>query len=74
MESINAMAEFTEIMRCNPMKAYDFISNNYYRFTKDELAAIIKELLYGIRNDCKSEMNMLLEDVAFELDEQYKNS
>ena len=25
---------------------YDFISNNYYRFTKDELATIIKEFEY----------------------------
>lgn len=25
---------------------YDFIANNYYRFTKDELATIIKEFEY----------------------------
>jgi hypothetical protein len=71
MESINAMAELIEIMEREPNKAYDFIGNNYYRFDKDELASIIKELLYAIQNDCKSEMYMLLEDAAIELDNQY---
>ena len=72
MESIRMMAEFTEVLKHNPKHAYDFIADNYYKMQKEELATIIKELLYGIYNDCYSpQMEQLLDDVAIELDEQY---
>jgi hypothetical protein len=32
MDNINAMAEFTELMKHEPNKAYDFISNNYTNY------------------------------------------
>ena len=72
MESIKAMAEFTEILKHNPKHAYDFIASNYYRMNNTERVSIIKELLYGIYNDCDSmTMEQLLYDVAVELDDQY---
>lgn len=72
MDSIRTMAEFTEVLKNSPKLAYDFISINHYKMNKTEIVAIVKELLYGIYNDCDSmQMEQLLDDVAVELDEQY---
>ena len=72
MGSIRTMAEFTEVLKNNPKLAYDFISINSYKMDKTEIVAIVKELLYGIYNDCDSmQTEQLLGDVAIELDEQY---
>ena len=72
MESIKTIAAFTEVLKNNPRKAYDFISMNYYKMDRSDLAAIIKELLFGIYNDCDTALvRELLRDVAIELDEQY---
>lgn len=72
MESIKAMAEFTEVLKYNPSHAYDFICSNYWKLSKAELAEIVKELLYAIHKSCSdSQMEQLLDDVAIELDEQY---
>lgn len=71
-ESIKAMAQFTEILRNNPNHAYDFISNNYWKMSKEELANIAKELLYGVEEYVlKGEFKAIMENVAVELDEQY---
>lgn len=72
MESIKTVAEFTEVLKNNPKQAYDFIAMNYWKLDKSDLAAITKELLFGIYNyytpdDCYG----LLNDVAIELDDQY---
>lgn len=73
MESIKVMAEFTKVLKDKPSYAYDFICNNYYKMDNAEMAAIIKELLYGIHNICNHyQMEQLLDDVAAELDEQYE--
>ena len=72
MGSIRTMAEFTEVLKNSPKLAYDFISINSYKMDKTEIVAIVKELLYGIYNDCDSmQTEQLLGDVAIELDEQY---
>ena len=74
MESIKKMAEFTDILKeKNKLSyAYEFISDNYHKMDKTELAAIIRELLFGINNYLDDYRVMrLLEDVAVELDEQY---
>ena len=72
MENVNTMAEFTEVLKSDPKHAYDFISNNYHKMDKEDLVAIVKELLYSIHHNCDaSEMSQLLSDVAIELDEQY---
>lgn len=76
MENIVAMAEFTEILKNEPRKAYDFISCNAYRFEKDDLKEILKELLYSLSYHVKNRFygdlySAILEDVQVELDEIY---
>lgn len=67
------MKEFIEVLKNNPDKAFDFISNNYYKMNKDELKDIVKELLYAIHtNTLKVEHDKILEDTADELAEQYE--
>ena len=71
-QSIKTMAEFTDVLKNNPDHAYDFISNNYYKFDKDELVNIIKELLFSMKNNCHlQQREFILNDAAIELDEQY---
>lgn len=66
------MKEFIELLENNPDKAYDFISNNYYKMSKDELKDITKELLYAMYDKMtKEEHNMALADVAEELKSFY---
>ena len=66
------MKEFIEVLKNNPEKAYDFICNNYYKMSKDELKDITKELLYAVySNTNKVEHNKILEDVAIELEDSY---
>ena len=65
------MKEFVEVLKNNPNGAFDYISNNYYKFSKDELKDIIKELLYSIEENTihKSEYNKVLYDAATELED-----
>ena len=70
--SIETMANFTEILKNEPKKAYDFIANYGYLFDKNELINIIKELLYGMYSsllDSIFENTML--NIGIELDDQY---
>ena len=75
-ESINAIMEFTEILKNEPEKAYDFIVCNSYRFKKEELCNILKELLqsmqYHINNSFYGDLyKNILGDAQIELDENY---
>lgn len=66
------MKEFIEVLKNNPDHAYDFISNNYYKMSKEELKDITKELLFAIyENVTKTEHNDILNDVAKELEDSY---
>ena len=66
------MLELIETLKNNPDGAYDFICNNYYNMSKEELKDIIKELLYAVHdNTSKAEHNKILDDVAIELAENY---
>lgn len=73
----NIMKQFIQILRNNPDKAFDFISNNSYLFSKNELVDIIKELLYSIYNDAKwylittTDYNRILENAADTLEDIY---
>lgn len=75
-ENIHAIMEFTEVLKNEPEKAYDFISCNAYRFTKEGLTDILKELLYSISYHTNTSFYMdlyknILLDVQKELDENY---
>lgn len=66
------MLEFINELKNNPNGAYDFICNNYYKMSKEELKDIAKELLYAIHsNTDKVEHDKMLDDVATELAESY---
>lgn len=72
-DSVKCMMEFTEILKNEPSKAYDYITNNSYRMQKDDIVNILKELLYGMHNGCyHPQYEQILEDVQIELDEQYE--
>lgn len=67
------MQELINVLKNNPDGAYDFICNNYYKMSKEELKDIAKELLYAIHsNTDKAEHNKMLDDVATELSESYE--
>lgn len=66
------MMELVNVLKSNPSGAYDFICNNYYKMSKEELKEFVKELLYAIHtNVSESEHNKILDDVAEELAESY---
>lgn len=44
----NVIKEFMDCIKNNPNHAFDFICENYNRFSKEELKDICKELLYAI--------------------------
>lgn len=68
----DVIKEFIEVLENNPHKAYDFISNEYYRMDKDTLKDIAKELLYAMYDKMtKEEHDEALADVAEELKSFY---
>lgn len=67
------MEELINVLKNNPNGAYDFICNNYYKMSKEELKDFAKELLYAIHsNTDKTEHDKILDDVATELAENYE--
>ena len=75
-DNTHAMMEFTEILKNEPSKAYDFISCNIYRFTKEGLADILKKVLFSIKYHTDTSFyddlyEYILRDVQIELDENY---
>ena len=67
------MTDFIDVLKNNPDAAYDFICNNYYKMSKEELKDIAKELLYAIHDNVdKVEHNQILEDAANELADTYE--
>ena len=67
----NIMVEFVEVLKNNPNHAYDFIANNYYKFSKEELASVTKELLYAIHYFNKTQEAEILESVGIELKDNF---
>lgn len=64
------MLELINVLKNNPNGTYDFICNNYYNMSKEELKDFAKELLYAIHtNTDKAEHDKILNDVAVELAE-----
>lgn len=67
------MKGFIKELENNPNGAYDYICNNYYKFSKEELKDIIKELLYTVYdNMTEKEHNDIMSKVAEELKEAYE--
>ena len=78
-DNTKAMMEFTEILKNEPQKAYDYISCNAYRFTKNDLTDILKEVLYSIHYHVNNRFygdlyRDILGDVQIELDESYNEA
>lgn len=68
----NLMKQFIEILRNDHDKAFDFIANNAWQFSKDELRNICKELVYGIYKSVEDvDQDSLFENVADELFDWY---
>ena len=65
----NTMKNFVEVLKNNPNHAYDFIANEYWKMSKEELASITKELLYAIYYFDKAKEEEILESVGIELEE-----
>ena len=63
------MKKFIEVLKNNPNHAYDFIANNYWKMSKEELASITKELLYAIHYFNKLQEKEILESVGTELED-----
>jgi hypothetical protein len=60
------------VLKHNPNAAYDYICNNYYKMSKDELKDFAKELLFAIHiRTTEAEHNQILADVAEELEDFY---
>lgn len=73
MESIKTLAELLEVMKANPRRTYDFISENSYLLSKSELVDVIKELLYSVHSFCsEAKAAEMLCMAADELEYQYK--
>ena len=66
------MNELLSVLKNSPDSAYDFICNNYYKMSKEELKDFAKELLFVIhvKND-KVEHDKYLKYVANELEMFY---
>lgn len=78
-DNTHAMMEFTEVLKNDPKKAYDFISRNTYRFTKEGLADILKEILYSLHHHVDNRFygslyTDILGDVQVELNENYDDA
>lgn len=66
------MRYFIGVLKNNPYRAYDFICENYYKMSKEELKDIAKELLYVIHAVTnEEEHNKMLNYVAIELEDFY---
>ena len=73
MESIKTIAELLDVMKENPRRTYDFISENSYLLSKSEVIDVVKELLYSIHSFCsESQAVEMLAMAADELEYQYK--
>jgi 20S proteasome alpha/beta subunit len=69
VDKMDAMKKFISVLNNNPDAAYDFICNNYYNMSKEDLKNVAKELLFVIHAKMeKEEHNKALGYVAEELE------
>lgn len=67
------MKQFVKVLNENPNGAYDYIANNYHKYSKGELTDIVKELLYAIHDKAKLEHDEIMASVAEELEFNYED-
>jgi 20S proteasome alpha/beta subunit len=65
----NIMLNLIKCMEETPERTYDFICNNYWNMSKEELKDVAKELLYEISRT--REEGDILERIAEELKDSY---
>ena len=70
------MMNFTELLKNEPEKAYDFITYNAGGLSRDVLIDILKEILHSLKYNLNDQTygdlhNKILEDVQIEIDEKY---
>ena len=76
-ENKSMMEQFIDCLKNSPDHAFDFMANEYYKFSKDELKDICKELLYAVyyvesRGDItESDSKAIYECVVSELSDSY---
>ena len=76
-ENKSMMERFVDCLRNSPDGAFDFIANEYYKFSKDELKDICKELLYAVyyvesrEYITEDDSKAIYECAANELEERY---
>lgn len=78
-ESIHAVMDFTEVLKNEPEKAFDFITCNAYRFEKGDIVNILKELLCSLNYHTNKRFygelySNILTDVRLEIDDDYEES
>lgn len=59
--------DFIECLKNNPNHAYDYITDNAWAMSKDNLTDICKELIYAVISYGTVEKKEILGDVAEEL-------
>ena len=65
------MKDLIKAVKSKKYSLYDYISNNYYNLTKEELKEIIKEIDYAIYKNYGEEITIKIENEA--LDEIAQN-
>ena len=73
MDSTKTLSDLLEVMKKNPRRTYDFISEHSYILSKSEIVDMVKELLYSIHSFCdEAQAAEMLAMAADELEYQYK--
>lgn len=71
-DSISCMMELTEILKNEPNKAKEYIENNIYRMSKEDISNILIEVLRGLEVGCyHPQFEKIMTDIQIELDEHY---
>lgn len=66
--------EFIDCLKNNPNHAYDYIANNSWAMSKNNLTDICKELIYGIIDyETKIEAKEIFSNVAEELNDLWED-
>ena len=65
------MEKFIEVLKNNPKHTYDYICNNYYNYSKEELKDILKEFVYFSMYHTTKEVDTTISEKVVEELENY---